>query len=176
MAVDSLLMLCVWLFLDGATFAFATTPLLLLWAPSFAPWQVAVAGGLASSAGSAVQLVALRWMLGHERPWMHRFLPTRETIEATLRRYPSASFAAIAIARATPLPDAPLKLVAASVGYPVPLYFLAVLLGAIPYYWALAWVGHQFRLPVWLIGAIAAVFVLAFVIDRLRRGRSNAAA
>ncbi len=166
---ESLLVLCGWLFLDGATFAVATTPLVLLSAPNFAPWQIAVAGGAASAAGSGVQLAVLRWMLAHERPWMRRFLPSRASIEAALKRYPSASFAAIAIARATPLPDAPVKIVAATVGYPIALYVLAVLLGAVPYYWALAWIGHEFRLPLWLIGVVAAVFVVALLVDVVRR-------
>ncbi len=176
MAVSPLWVLCAWLFLDGATFSVATTPLLLLYAPGFPPWQVAVAGGLSSAAGNVVQLVVLRWMLANERPWMGRLLPARATVEAALAQYPSAKFLAILIARATPLPDAPIKLVAAMLRYPLPLYFLAVLLGALPYYWALAWVGHTFKLPVWLIAGVAALFVIGLAIDQLRRGRSRGAA
>jgi uncharacterized membrane protein YdjX (TVP38/TMEM64 family) len=176
LAVDSLPVLCLWLFLDGATLAVATTPLLLLYAPRFPPWQVATAGGLASAAGSVVQLLVFRWMLGHARPWMTRWLPAREKIDAVHARYPSASFLAIVLARATPLPDAPIKLAAAVLRYPPALYFLAVLLGALPYYFALAWIGHEFRLPPWLIVAVAAAFVLALVIDRLRPKRPDATA
>jgi uncharacterized membrane protein YdjX (TVP38/TMEM64 family) len=174
-AVESLWMLCGWLFLDGATFGVATTPLLLFASQRFEPWQVALAGAVASAAGGALQMLALRALLASDRPWMRRFLPTREALEAARRRYPSTSFAAIAIARATPLPDAPIKLVAAAAGYSLMLYFLAVLLGAIPYYWALAWIGHRFRLPLWAIGAVAAVIVLAFIADQVRRGRDRGA-
>jgi len=172
-ATDSLLMLCVWLFLDGATLAVATTPLLLLYARRFEPWQVALAGGAASAAGSVVQLVVFRAMLAHERPWMKRFLPSRTRIEETLSRYPSASFLAIAVARATPLPDAPLKLVAAVVRYPLWRYFAAVLLGALPYYFVLALLGRQFKLPGWAIAAIAALFVAGLLIDLARRARAR---
>jgi len=171
----SLWVLCGWLFLDGLTIGVATTPLLLLAGRSFPPLEVALAGGLASAAGSAIQMWALRAMLAAGRPWMRRFLPTRDALDATLRAHPSTSFVAIFIARATPLPDAPVKLVAAVAGYPLGLYFLAVLLGAIPYYGALAWLGHRFRLPLWSIGALATVLVLAFVADRFRRGRNLAA-
>jgi uncharacterized membrane protein YdjX (TVP38/TMEM64 family) len=107
---------------------------------------------------------------------MQRFLPTRERIERTLARYPSASFAAIAIARATPLPDAPVKLAVAVTGYPVPLYALAVLLGALPYYFALAWIGHRFALPVWAIALVAVAFAAGLVVDRLRAGGRRAEA
>ena len=73
------------------------------------------------------------------------------------------------LARATPLPDAPLKLVAAAVGYPVALYGLAIYLGALPYYFALALLGQKLHLPGWLlIGATAAILV-GIIVDRLRR-------
>lgn len=175
MTVESLWMLCVLLFLDGATTAAFTTPLLLGFAKRFEPWQVALAGGAASAAGSVLQLAVFRWMLGHERPWMRRFLPSKQKLEQTLARYPSASFLAIAIARATPLPDAPIKLVAAVVRYPLPRYFAAVLSGALPYYFLLAWAGHELPIPPWAIAGLAGAIVLGFVVDQLRKRRDAGA-
>lgn len=171
MTVESLWLLCLLLFLDGATLAIWTTPLLLLFAKSFEPWQVAVAGGLSSAAGSVAQLAMFRWMLAHERSWMSRFLPSRQKLEETLKRFPSASFLAIAIARATPLPDAPLKLVAAAVRYPLERYFAAVLLGALPYYYLLAWAGHDLPIPRWVILAIAGALAIGLLVDLWRRSR-----
>ncbi len=173
MGGESLIVLCLLLFADGATTAAFTTPLLLRYARYHEPWHVALAGGASSAAGSAVQLLVFRWMLGQQRPWMKRFIPSRERIEATLAKYPSASFLAIAVARATPLPDAPLKLVAAVVGYPIWRYVIAVMLGAIPYYYALAWIGHEFELPPWVLGAIVGVVVLGLLLDLVRRGRKQ---
>jgi len=161
---DSLPWLCLLLFADGATLSAATTPLLLAWAPQHEPWRVAVFGGLASALGNCVQLTVFRWMLRADRPWVKRFVPPRDQLEQALARYPSASFAAIAIARATPLPDAPVKLVVAYLGYPMWRYFLAVLLGALPYYYLLAELGHRFRVPTpWIVGLIVVVVVLALV-------------
>ena len=172
---DSLFILCVLLFLDGATLAIFTTPLLLAYAPRHEPWQVALAGGLASAAGSAVQLLAFRWVLERDVSWLRRFVPTRQRIEQTLSRYPSASFLAIALARATPLPDAPLKLVAAVVRYPVPRYFLAVLLGGVPYYFLISYLGHKFVVPPWVLFAAVGVIVVGLGIDFWRkRGRAEA--
>lgn len=170
----SLLTLCLLLFLDGATFAFATTPLLLQYGKFHEPWVVATAGGAASALGSAVQLLALRWLLSSRQPWMRRFVPSRERLEAALARYPSASFLALVVARATPLPDAPLKLVAAAVGYPIPRYALAIFLGALPYYYALAWIGRALKIPTWIIVAALAVLALGVVADRLRNARRTA--
>ena len=172
---ESLLWLCLLLFADGATISAATTPLLLAWAPQHAPWKVAVFGGLASALGNCVQLVIFRWMLRQDRPWMRRFVPPRDHLEKALARYPSASFAAIAIARATPLPDAPIKLVVAFLGYPMWRYFAAVLLGALPYYYLLAVVGHRFHVPLPVIGALLAVVVVVALVEfvRSRGSRSS---
>jgi uncharacterized membrane protein YdjX (TVP38/TMEM64 family) len=166
---DSLWLLCLLLFADGATFAFFTTPLLLHYGHALPAWQVAVIGGLASALGSAVQLLVLRWLLASSHPWMRRFAPSRDKLETALRQYPSASFLALAVARATPLPDAPLKLVAAVIEYPPALYGLAVYLGSLPYYFALAVVGSKVAFPGWVLVLAAVAIVLGYLIDRWRR-------
>jgi len=171
LSTDSLLVLCVLLFVDGATFAFATTPLLLEYGKHHAPWAVAVAGGAASALGSAVQLMVLRWLLATGQPWMRRFAPSKEKLESTLARYPSASFVALMVARATPLPDAPLKLVAAVVRYPIPRYALAIFLGALPYYFALAWLGRAVKIPTWILVTAVVLLALFVVVDRVRNAR-----
>jgi uncharacterized membrane protein YdjX (TVP38/TMEM64 family) len=166
----SLLWLCALLFLDGATISVFTTPLLLRFGHAQSPALVAGLGGLASALGSAVQLVLLRWALSSKHPFMRRFAPSRERVDRVLKAHPSASFLALVIARATPLPDAPLKIVAAVVSYPISRYVLAVLLGSLPYYFALAWLGSAFRFPDWLIATAAGLLLLAWLFDVLRRG------
>jgi len=156
---------------DAATLAFATTPLLLLYGRDHDPRAVALAGGLASALGSATQLLLLRWALATDKPWMRRLAPSRGKLEAALAQFPSASFLALVVARATPLPDAPLKLVAAAIGYPVVRYALATFLGSIPYYFVLALIGAKFKFPVWLLLAALAVIALGVGIDALRRRR-----
>jgi uncharacterized membrane protein YdjX (TVP38/TMEM64 family) len=172
---DSLWWLCLLLFVDGATFSFATTPLLLQYGKNHEAWAVAVAGGAASAAGSAIQLLILRWLLASDRPWLRRFTPSHEKLSDAMKRYSHATFVALLLARATPLPDAPLKLVAAAGGYPVLLYAAAIFLGAMPYYFALALIGHRFHIPTWILVASVGVIVLVFVIDFLRK-RARAAA
>ena len=147
MTAESLWVLCLLLFVDGATFSFATTPLLLQYGKFHEPWLVALAGGGASALGSAVQLLILKWVLAAKHPWMTRFAPSRDKLEAALKQYPSASVLALVVARATPLPDAPLKIAAAVMEYPMLLYALAIYLGALPYYYVLALVGQKFKIP-----------------------------
>ncbi len=165
---ESLWMMSLLLFLEGGTLSFLTTPTLLYYGKFHAPWAVALAGSTSSAAGSALQLLALRWAISSRHRWMARFTPSREKIEATIRQYPSASFMALLLARATPLPDAPLKLVAAVVEYPIFLYTLAVLLGALPYFYLLAHLGREFRLPIWTIIATIVLIALGLLVDRMR--------
>jgi membrane protein YqaA with SNARE-associated domain len=117
-ANHSLWIMCLLLFAEGGTLSFLTTPTLLYYGKYHESWVVALLGSISSAAGSAVQLVLLRWALSGGHRWMQRFAPSREKVEQSIRRYPSASFLALLLARATPLPDAPLKLVAAVAGYP----------------------------------------------------------
>ena len=51
-----------------------------------------------------------------------------------------------------------------------------MLLGALPYYGALAWIGRAYRFPLWAIAAVAAVFVAGLLVDFARRRRPDGAA
>ena len=169
----SIWVMCLVLFAEGGTLSFLTTPTLLYYGKFQEPWVVGLAGSAASAAGSAVQLWFLAWALSGKHSWMRRFAPSREKVEASVHRYPSASFMALLVARATPLPDAPLKIVAAVVGYPIGLYALAVFLGALPYFYVLALVGKDVRVPNWVLIVALALIALGLVIDRWRKGRKE---
>ncbi len=168
-AAQSLAVLCALLFADGATISATSTVLVLAYGRYLPAWQIATAGAAAAAAGSAAQLGLLRWALHARQPWMHRFAPSRERVRKALERYPSASFMMLVIARATPLPDAPLKLAAAVAGYPIRLYALASFAGTVPYFFVLALIGGEFRLPLWVLAAAFALVVLAVAFDHLRR-------
>lgn len=171
---ESLVVLCLLLFLDNATVAAFTTPLLLAYAPRFEPWQVGLFGAASAGAGSTIQLVLFRWILSTDWPWVKRFAPSRDRLEKALAASPSTSFLAIVVARATPLPDGPIKLIAAAGRYPLPRYFVAVLLGGIPYFALLAWLGHEFPVPPWALVALVVIVALVFAFERLRnRGRAS---
>jgi uncharacterized membrane protein YdjX (TVP38/TMEM64 family) len=161
-------MMCLLLFAEGGTLSFLTTPTLLYYGRYHEPWVVGLAGSAASAAGSALQLLLLRWALSGRHAWMRRFAPSRAKVETAIRRYPSASFLALLVARATPLPDAPLKVVAAVVEYPILRYSLAVFLGALPYFYVLALLGREFHVPTWMLLTAAILIAVGFLIDRLR--------
>ena len=168
--------LCLLLFVDNATLAALTTPLLLAYAPHFEPWKVGVFGAFSAGAGSTVQIVLFRWILGSRWGWAKRLAPSRERVAKVLSQSPSASFLAILLARATPLPDGPIKLVVAAGRYPLPRYFLAVLLGGMPYFALLAWLGHEFPIPPWILVALVVLIGLVFAVERWRKlGRKESA-
>ncbi len=161
------------LFVDNATLAVASTPLLLAYAPHFAPWQVGLFGAIAAGLGSTVQMIVFRAVLHSDAPFMRRFAPSREQVTKALATAPNALFIAILLARATPLPDAPIKLVAAAGRYPLPRYFLAVFLGGVPYFALLAWLGHEFPVPPWALFVLVVLVALVFLFERWRtRGRT----
>lgn len=169
---ESLWVMCVLLFLEGGTLSFLTTPTLLYYGRYHEPWAVALLGSASSAAGSAVQLWLLRWAVSERHAWTRRLAPSRRKIDDALRRHPSATFLALLVARATPLPDAPLKVVAAVVGYSILKYTIAVFLGALPYFYVLALVGKKVDIPNWVLIAAVAVIALGVVIDRLRRRKA----
>jgi uncharacterized membrane protein YdjX (TVP38/TMEM64 family) len=181
MHLSALWVYCLALALDGATFSFATTALIILYAPFHAAWKLAVFGAVASAAGSTAQFVLLRLILDSGHPWLRRFAPSREKLASALSDNPSTSFLTLMVARATPMPDAPLKLVAAAGHYPVRLYATAILLGALPYYFVIAFLAQraadlarQFRMPWWAVLAAFALVAAGFGVDRLRRARGKA--
>ena len=48
------------------------------------------------------------------------------------------------------------------------------MLGSIPYYFALALLGHTLKLPFWVLISAAALVVFGVLVDRLRRGAKPA--
>lgn len=162
------------LFLDGVTFGAATNALLVEAGKTHEAWSLALFGGLASALGNIVQLWGLRWLLqaGHGHAWAQRFAPSEQKLRAAMERYRRASFLAIVVVRATPVPDLPLKLVAAAGGYPILLYGLAVWLGALPYYYLLAKIGKKFQPSIWIIVGAFALIALVGWLESWRRKRA----
>jgi uncharacterized membrane protein YdjX (TVP38/TMEM64 family) len=165
----TLLAVCLLVFLDNVTLGAATNPLLIEAGKKHDPIALAVFGGLASALGAMIQLWGLRWALSSRHAWLRRFAPSEEKLKGAMERYRRASFLMLVLVRATPIPDLPIKLVAAAGSYPVALYGLAVWLGALPYYYLLARIGHTFRPSIWLIVGVFAIIAVVGWLESLRR-------
>jgi len=170
------LLACLLLFLDGATIGLTTNAIVVAMGKQYEPWLIAAVGGAFSGLGSMAQLWWLTWVLHAPFPWAQRWKPSEDRVQAALQRHPQASFLALFVMRATPVPDWPLKLVAAWGRYPVPLYGLAVWLGALPYYYVLARIGKWVNPPLWTIVAAVVVFgVAGWIWSRTRSAKQHPA-
>jgi membrane protein YqaA with SNARE-associated domain len=169
----ALLLALALLFADGATLGLFTTFILIEAGKTDPPLALATLGGAVSALGSAVQLLVLRWLLRRPAPWARRLAPSRRKLEDALARYRRASFLGVVFMRATPVPDLPIKLVAAAGGYPVGLYTLAVWIGAMPYYYLLAKAGQVLHPPWWAIAGGVVVIALAAWLEKWRRARRS---
>ena len=68
-------------------------------------------------------------------------------------------FLFLVLAHVTPIPYYPFKFLAFAAGYPFWRYELAILLGRLPRYVVLAWVGHAVAFPWWALALLAATMV-----------------
>lgn len=149
-----------YLFVDALFLPLASTIYVAYAGTRNPPLLVAVVGALGTTLGSIVQYYVVRFLV--TRPsglpgWLVRL---RARIEGALSGSRNATFWALFIIYATPLGAGPLRLVAAAGGYPLWRFALAIFLGCLPYYFALASFGHAVRLPTW-VWACAIVAVIA---------------
>jgi uncharacterized membrane protein YdjX (TVP38/TMEM64 family) len=150
-----------YLFVDALALPIASTVYVAYAGTKHPPLLVAVLGAMATTLGSLAQYQVVRWIV--TRPsglpgWLVRL---RGRIEGALTGSSNATFWALFVIYATPLGAGPLRLVAAAGGYAPWKFALAIFLGCLPYYFALAWFGHAVKLPAWVYAcAIVAVFAL----------------
>lgn len=157
--VDSLGFYVLYLFVDALAVPIASTLYIAYMGSRHAPLLVALLGALATTGGSIVQYLLVRWLVAHpalQRAWLVRL---RARIVAAVGAGGQATFWALFVIYATPLGAGPLRLVAAVGGYPLPRFAAAILLGCLPYYAAVAYLGRVVALPVWAYAAMAAVAI-----------------
>ena len=150
-----------YLFVDALLLPLASTVYVAYAGTKHAPWLVALLGALATMLGSIAQYLVVRRILRLERGLPGWLVRARDRIEGAVTGSRDATFWALFVIYATPLGAGPLRLVAAAGGYSLPRFALAIFLGCLPYYFALAWFGKAIKLPTWVYAA-AIVAVVAF--------------
>jgi len=164
----------LYLFVDALFFPLASTVYVAYFGARHDPWLACSLGALATTLGSLAQYGAVRWIV--TRPsglpgWLVRM---RNRVEETLAGSHHATFWALFVIYATPLGAGPLRLVAAAGGFPLWKFGLAIFLGCLPYYFALAWFGHAVHLPAWVYAAaIIALLALGAAQFLARRARAR---
>ena len=82
-------------------------------------------------------------------------------------------FWALVLVGLTPLPFYPIKFLSIGDKYPLKRYLLALVVGRLPRYWALAYLGNKFRFPIWSLVAIAVAILLVTIIKSLMDNRKE---
>jgi uncharacterized membrane protein YdjX (TVP38/TMEM64 family) len=171
---ETLWFLFAFAFVDALGIPLASTILMAYLGTLHPPIAVAVVGAAGTAGGSVAQYVIVRWLLR----WEHRLPRVLRRARARLQQFVegarTATFWTLFVIYATPLAAGPLRLIAAATGYTLSLFALAIGLGCVPYYFALAWVGHAIRLTAWQVVVLAAVIAVVSVIAWMRRRKRQA--
>ncbi|HET7039623.1 MAG TPA: VTT domain-containing protein [Gemmatimonadales bacterium] len=89
------------------------------------------------------------------------------------RRFARAPFLVLAVSGVTPLPFFPFKAMAFAERYPLGRYLAAVLVGRLPRYLLLAWLGVLIRVPVWVLIVLFVLMLLPSARFLWKRPRAN---
>ncbi|UCH84201.1 MAG: VTT domain-containing protein [Candidatus Latescibacterota bacterium] len=94
--------------------------------------------------------------------------PYRKSV-AFFRKWP---FWALVVIGLLPIPFYPVKFLAIADKYPLRRYLLALIIGRTPRYYAIAYLGHVLRLPLWSIVALALLLLaIGFIQNRRSENR-----
>lgn len=164
----------LYLFVDALFLPLASTVYVAYFGARHDPVLAAVVGALGTSLGSLAQYGIVRWIVTRPSGLPDWLVRLRKRIERTLGGSSHATFWALFVIYATPLGAGPLRLIAAAGGFPLWKFGFAILLGCLPYYFALAWFGHTVRLPTWVYAsAIIAALALGAAQFLARRARNR---
>lgn len=152
-------------------------PMILFFGTLFAPWQVAIVGGVATA-----------WIEYFNYRMLGRLLTVKQIKAATEKRpyqiaerwFNKIPFLIIVFTGFTPVPYAPFRVFAVSSRYPIDRYIAAIMVGRTPRYFLWALLGAAIDIPQWAYGVIFVPFLAiptlaAFTSWRRRKraGRSN---
>jgi membrane protein YqaA with SNARE-associated domain len=168
-----------YLFVDALFLPLASTVYVAYAGTKNPPALVAFVGALATALGSIVQYAIVRWIVTRPNGLPGWLVRLRDRIEGALTGSQHATFWALFVIYATPLGAGPLRLIAAAGGFPVWKFTLAIFLGCLPYYFAVAWFGHSVHLPAWVyacaIVALVALGAAQFLAQRARHRHPDSA-
>lgn len=130
-------------------------PGVLYAASLYNPIAVAVAATIGSVIASISDYAVVETALRHPRLDRAR---DHGIVGWAIRKFRTAPFAIVFACSLIPLlPISVIRALAPASGYPFRRYLLAGMLGRLPRFFALAYVGHAWTLPTWVLAAVAAV-------------------
>jgi membrane protein YqaA with SNARE-associated domain len=144
-------------------------PGVLFVATFYAPLGVALAATIGSAIGSISDYALVETALLHPRIDRAR---SRGVVGWAIRWFQKAPFAIVLACSLVPfLPISVIRVLAPASRYSFRRYFVAGLLGRIPRFYALAYLGHALQLPAWVLIAVT-VSTLGVAIASLTAERS----
>jgi uncharacterized membrane protein YdjX (TVP38/TMEM64 family) len=170
---DHLGFFVLYLFVDALALPIASTLYVAYMGERHHPLLIGGLGALGTTAGSIGQYLFVRWLIGRpalQWPWL---VNLRERIVGAVSGAGHATFWALFVIYATPLGAGPLRLVAAVAGYPLPRFALAIALGCLPFYTAVAILGRAVQLPPWAYALLIVATIVVTLLVTLRRARSS---
>jgi ribonucleoside-triphosphate reductase len=142
-------------------------PGLLYFATYYPPLAIAIAGAAGAGVVAFADYDLVARVVHHPRVAGVR--GTR-AYRWAVRRFAELPFAVVLLFSLLPLPIMAVRLLAPASGYPAERYALAVFLGRMPRFYAVAVLGRAIALPVWAIAALFGAMVGgAYVAGRLAR-------
>jgi membrane protein YqaA with SNARE-associated domain len=90
-------------------------------------------------------------------------------IKKLTENFNKAPFLALWVAGFTPIPFYPLRFLVVLAHYPLYKYIIAVFLSRSPRFYLLAWLGHVFKIPDYLLAILFALLILVAVAPVIKR-------
>ncbi len=122
-------------------------PVLLYFSKYYDPLWIAVAGTLGTAVAAFADYEVVERAMRHPRIRGAREARLYKLAVRWLMHWP---FATIVLFAFTPLPIYVVRVLAPASGYPIRRYVLALMVGRLPRFFVVAWLGHTFPLPSWI--------------------------
>lgn len=136
-----------------------TPPYVIALGQLFQPGIVAVLGAIANCLAALVEYHFITWLFSKAK--LHEQVETSRIFQRFAHYFQRAAFACLIVTGLIPIPFEPFRLAAILSRYNLPKYLLSVFIGRFIRYYLLAWTGHLYSIPNWLL--IAMVFALIAV-------------
>jgi membrane protein YqaA with SNARE-associated domain len=138
-------------------------PGVLFIATFYAPLGVAVAATIGSAIGSISDYALVETALLHPRIDRAR---SRGVVAWAIRWFQAAPFAIVFACSLVPfLPISVIRVLAPASRYPFARYFVAGVLGRIPRFYALAYLGHEVGIPAWALWSVALITIAVAILS-----------
>ncbi len=141
---------------------FPHEPAVLFFARFYDPLIIAVAATLGSIIASFADYAMVGAAMRHRALASTRNSRLFQWAMRWMSRYP---FAIIVLFSFTPLPISIVRILAPAVEYPIRRYVLAQIVGRLPRFYILAYIGHTFMFPTWVLLAMVGALLLSMVMS-----------